>query len=136
MLTEEQAKELTHLTPIAISHGVDPCFVMAIRIAENGGPGKEFGVLSVHAPTYDEQCAVCCATVAHRLFTLSTAAGHIFPIDFSHGCAFYSDEFIQHFANIWAPRGATNDPNGLNSNWAHNVIQLYKEIRGHAAASI
>ena len=36
----------------AAKYGLDWHLVAAIRKAENGGAGKEFGVLSVKAPTY------------------------------------------------------------------------------------
>lgn len=40
---------------IARQAGVDPRLLAAVRLTENGGPGREFGVLSVPAPTYDDQ---------------------------------------------------------------------------------
>jgi hypothetical protein len=116
------SKEFTLIVERAAAYGVDPLFIAAIRHAENGGPGREFGVLSVSAPSYAEQLSVCCATVRHRL-ALS-------PINPFMGIASprlrYSDEFISHFASIWAPSHADNDPTNLNANWATNVTNAYK----------
>lgn len=105
---------------------VDPCFIMAIRQAENGAPGKEFGVLSQSAPTYADQLRICVATVAHRLES--------FPgnplVRNAFGRIRYSPKWVAYFQSIWAPSGldvhVDNDPNGLNANWLKNVLAFYE----------
>jgi len=60
-------EEADTITQAAVRTGVDPYFVMAIRRAEHGRPGREFGVLSVPAPTYADQLAVTLNTLIHQL---------------------------------------------------------------------
>ena len=59
--------ELALIKIAAAKYGVDWHFVAAIRKAEGGGAGREFGVLSVKAPTYAAQLEVCCQSTRHRL---------------------------------------------------------------------
>lgn len=119
--------ELPRIRQIAAEYGVDPLFIMAIREQESGRAGREFGVLSTAAPTWDAQCAVCCASVRNRL---SLWASPVFAL--SQGPSVkrlrYSDSFIETFASRWAPVGADNDPENLNANWAAGVIHIYVDL--------
>jgi hypothetical protein len=114
----------------ANAKNIDPFFVMAIREAENGAQGKEFGVLSTTAPTYADQLRICVATVAHRLESFPAN-----PVERdSFGRIRYSLKWIAYFQSIWAPVGldVANDPNRLNLNWLTNVEASYvKFIGGH-----
>ena len=105
---------------------IDPAFVMAIRQAENGAPGREFGVLSQSAPTYADQLRVCIATVAHRL---ESFPGNPLVRD-AFGRIRYNAKWVAYFQSIWAPSGldvhVDNDPNGLNANWLKNVLHFYE----------
>jgi len=102
-------------------YGIDPTFVAAIRLSENGGPGREFGVLSISAPTYDLQLDATCRTVVHRLTDYETKRG--VPAIDPDGR--YSADFLDYFGGIWAPIGAGNDPRGLNQFWVANVRSAY-----------
>ena len=103
-------------------YGVDWRFIAAIRRQEDGGPGREFGVLSEHAPDYNTQLSVCCESVAHRVFTYP---GH--PFVYTRHGLIYSYDWIKYFAGIWCPVGATNDPDKLNVNWLPNVLKFYHQ---------
>src|SRR5437867_10199538 len=46
---------------------VDPRFLGSLRRAENGGPGREFGVLSVPAPTYEDQVRLAAASIRRNV---------------------------------------------------------------------
>ena len=82
--------------------------VAAIRYAENGGKGKEYGILHPRVkPTYRSQAGWCAATV-QKNYDRWVKAG-------SKG------EFIVFLGNRYCPVGAENDPNGLNKNWTKNV---------------
>jgi len=82
--------------------------VAAIRYAENGGKGKEYGILHPRVkPTYRSQAGWCAATV-QKNYDRWVKAG-------SKG------EFIVFLGNRYCPVGAENDPNGLNKNWVKNV---------------
>ena len=116
--------ETPTIEKIAADFYVDPFFVSAIRRAESGGPGRELGVLSESAPTYEAQVRVACATVRHHLVCYSgNPLTQIQSLHCQRLC--YSKAFIQQFANGWAPRGANNDPTGLNKNWFENVCFAY-----------
>lgn len=125
--------EMALIKIAAKQFGVDPYFIAAIRKCENGGPGREFGVLSVPAPTYAEQLDVCCRSVRHRLneYTADVQAAAVAVLHETPGGAnvlVYSHDFIEWFSRIWAPQGAANDPTGLNANWARNVWYQYLHL--------
>ncbi len=43
---------------------------------------------------------------------------------------------IGQVSGTWAPLGAVNDPNNMNSNWTRNVSRYYAEMGGDPASSI
>jgi hypothetical protein len=102
---------------------VDPRFLGALRRAENGGPGREFGVLSVSAPTYEDQVRLAAASIRRNVERFE-ASGRV-AVDPATGR--YSEEFIRFFSNRYAPVGAANDPTGLNQHHARNLIRLYAQ---------
>lgn len=105
----------------AIAKGVDPAFLMAIRQTENGGSGIEFGVEPPGQYDYNGQLSMAVATVAHRL---QSYPGNPLTRN-SNNQVVYNDKFIAYFASIWAPVGASNDPNSLNANWHTNCAKFY-----------
>ena len=85
--------------------------VAAIRYAENGGKGREYGILHPKVkPTYRSQAGWCAATV-QKNYDRWTKAG-------SKG------EFIVFLGNRYCPVGADNDPHGLNKHWIGNVTKF------------
>jgi hypothetical protein len=90
--------------------------VAAIRYAENGGAGREYGILHKRVkPTYRSQAGWCAATV-QKNYDRWVAAG-------SEG------EFIVFLGKRYCPVGADNDPNGLNKHWVKNVTHWTKKIK-------
>jgi hypothetical protein len=121
-------EEIEQIVPMATRYGVDPAFVAAIRRAEWGTDAKAFGVLSVAAPDYMSQLRVCCNSVKNALLRY---VGNPLAAVISDGKSVrikYSDDFIQTFAQRWAPRGATNDPTDLNANWFTNTLHWYRRF--------
>jgi hypothetical protein len=112
----------------AARYGLDWHFVAAIRKAEDGGRGREFGVLSVKAPTYLAQLDVCCQTVRRRLaeYDVDSQALELHEAPDARQVVVYHRDFINHFAAIWAPGGAGNGPHGLN--WARDVGYWYLHL--------
>jgi hypothetical protein len=100
---------------------VDERFLRALRRAENGRPGREFGVLSVPAPTFDDQARIAAESVRRNVERFEKTGGR--AIDPASGR--YTDEFIRFFSARWAPVGAANDPTGLNRYHARNLTRLY-----------
>ena len=87
-------------------------YVAAIRYAENGGKGKEYGILHPRVkPTYRSQAGWCAATV-QKNYDRWVKAGR-------------KGEFIVFLGNRYCPVGADNDPNGLNKHWFVNVRKYY-----------
>ncbi len=106
----------------ATRKGVDPRALAAVRLQENGGPGREFGVLSVPAPTYQAQADVAANSLVNAERRYRDATG-LSPKD---GAGTYTPEFWRFFAARWAPINAENDPHGLNRYWLDNVIAFYQ----------
>jgi hypothetical protein len=100
------------------------------RKSEGGAPGREFGVLSVKAPNYAAQLEICCQTVRHRLaeYDQDNQALDLHDAPDGKQVVVYGRDFISWFASIWAPNGASNDPNGLNQNWSRNAGNWYLHL--------
>jgi hypothetical protein len=124
-------EEIALIVPTAMAHGVDPLFIAAIRKAENGREGREFGVLAIPAHDYDTQLSITCKTVRNILanfsqnpFKLQQAARGI------RRCV-YTANFIAAFATKWAPPNSENDPRGLNKFWFTNASTWYGTFVEH-----
>lgn len=96
--------------------GCDPFFVAAIRVAEGGAAGREFGVLSIPAPTYADQLRIACVSVKNHF---------VGPLVIINGRKAYSSGEVRTFATRWAPPSVANDPSGLNQNWFQNCWGAY-----------
>ena len=90
--------------------------LFAIRKAENGKQGKEFGVLHPKAKgragesreaTLDRQAGWAAATIVSKRR--------------AHEAAKDGSDFVQYLGSKYAPQGAENDPKNLNKNWHKNV---------------
>lgn|SRR5574340_113409 len=122
------ALEVQAITAAADRRGLDARFLMAIRRQEHGAPGRDFGVLSLHAPTYMDQLTAAARTLTHRLAHYPANPWAIISIDPTTERLIYSYDFIAHFARSWAPVGAANDTHQLNRYWPTNVQQLYTDL--------
>ena len=95
-----------------------PAFVKllkSIRLAENGRPGREFGVLSHKAKTFEKQ-AGWCASICYKNYVY----WELHPkIDM---------DFISYLSTQYAPVGADNDPSNLNSHWVKNVKHFMEKL--------
>ena len=82
--------------------------LIAIRKAENGGEGREFGIMNDKADTYSKQAGWCASTCFKNYIRwLKTDM---------------KKPYLVYLANRYAPVGAANDPDGLNINWLKNVV--------------
>jgi hypothetical protein len=117
---------------VAEAQRVDPIALAAIRLAENGGAGREFGVLSVQGqPWYEARVlavgsfqaqAEVAATSLQNAETRYRAQTGRDPVSASGR---YTIDFWRFFGARWAPIDAGNDPQGLNRYWVDNVALLY-----------
>jgi hypothetical protein len=90
-------------------------YVAAIRYAENGGKGKEYGILHPRVkPTYRSQAGWCAATV-QKNWDRWVRGGR-------------KGEFVAFLGKRYCPVGADNDPEGLNKHWIKNVKHFHKKF--------
>ena len=90
-------------------------YVAAIRYAENGRAGREYGILHPRVdPTYRSQAGWCAATV-QKNYDRWVKAGR-------------KGEFVTFLGGRYCPVGAKNDPNGLNKHWIKNVKKFQKRF--------
>ena len=90
--------------------------VAAIRHAENGRAGREYGVLHPKAlgKSYRTQAGWCAATV-QKHYDRWVKAGK-------------KGDFLESLARRYCPVGADNDPTGLNKHWLKNVAAWTRKI--------
>ena len=122
------ADERATIAAAASRAAIDPSFLTALRRTENGGPGREFGVLSVPAPTYQDQARVAAESVRRSIGRFEATGGR--AVDSVSGK--YTTEFIEFFSRRYAPVGAANDPKNLNQYHARNLIRLYAQVSSTA----
>jgi len=109
-LTVHQAYQRNYTDQSNWLHGVKPCYriklyriVMAIRVAENGPAGKEWGIMDPRANTYELQMAWASATVIKNYCRWLKAGA--------------PDNFIIYLGKRYCPP----DAHPLNRNWVRNV---------------
>jgi hypothetical protein len=111
---EQLGEELPTIKRAAIRNGIQPgtedfAILLAIRKAEGGCAGREFGVLHPRAVDTDleTQAAWAAATIMRNRERWDKAGR--------------PDDFITFLGNRYAPINSENDPTGLNRNWVSNV---------------
>lgn len=82
----------------------------AIYVAEGGqATAHPYGILARYKHTTPRQA--CINTCMHKYRDWAGNAQGM--------------PFLSYLASKYAPIGASNDPDGLNANWEHNVRRLY-----------
>jgi len=89
--------------------------VYAIRKSENGGAGKEFGIMNDKAYNFDKQAGWCVATVNKNYIRWKNQTEE--------------PDFIQFLQKRYAPLKAENDPTNLNVHWLKNVHQWLEKLK-------
>ena len=97
-------------------HGELFIILLAIRKAENGGPGREFGIMNPKADNLDKQAGWASATVVKN-YQRWIKAGR-------------KEDYIVFLGNRYCPVGAENDPNDLNKHWIKNVRHWTNKLKG------
>lgn len=89
-------------------------FMLAIRTAEGGRKGFEFGVMAAKDTDLEEQAAwTICTIIKNNL------RWHMLRKQIPHL------SYIAYFGGRWCPADADNDPHGLNKHWIPNVKYYY-----------
>lgn len=94
--------------------------LLAIRKAENGPPGFEFGVVAVKGTNLEKQAAWAAATVVKNFERFKNEIGLSGELK-----EWWSDDFIAHLACKYCPPSA--DMEG-HVNWIKNVKHWYKKF--------
>ena len=92
--------------------------LLAIRKAENGRPGREFGVL--HPRAIDRSLRVqagWCAATIRKTYDRWIKADD-------------GRDFIEFLGDRYCPVGAANDPAGVNRHWKGNVRHWISRLTG------
>ena len=97
--------------------------LFAIRTAENGKHGKQFGVLAQGAGAKSGESF-------HQSLDRQAgwAASSLLKNRARHAEAGNEGDFEEFMGKRWAPQGVANDPTNLNKNWAGNVNRVKDEI--------
>ena len=133
---EEAAREWDVIEVLSHEAALDACFIGAIRRAENGEESKAFGILTVHAPTFEDQCRACCNTICRYLSEYGRNPVQYIVVPrtltplYVGRRLLYTTPFIEYAASRYAPVRAGNDPHNLNANWIANVSQWYRRLVG------
>jgi hypothetical protein len=126
-LSNPGTDEEQQIIQVSAQYGVDPRLISAIRMQENGGPGREYGVLGIGANSLSAQLRGAAQTIKNFLSAYISDTGLSPQSDNGR----YTTDFISYVANGgpshggWAPVGASNDPTNLNQYWLANVSDNY-----------
>jgi hypothetical protein len=126
------ASERARIDAVAARHGIDSRLLVALRQTENGGPGREFGIMD-GATTWDDQADHAARTIRHTIGRFARAVGAFDWWDDEGGR--YTDRFLTYFSrggpgyDGYAPvknPPVENDPTNLNVNHLRNLTVYYQ----------
>ena len=93
-------------------YGSEDWFILlAIRKAENGRPGLEFGIMHPKANDLDSQAGWCAASIVKNRQRWDGKG-----------------DFVEFMGRRYCPVGAENDPDNLNRHWVKNVNYWKNEL--------
>jgi len=118
-LAEEEAKTIL---AVAEEYNIDPKFLAALRKTENGGAGKEMGILGYETKNFRDQVRLAARTIQNNEKRFSKVFNNK-PVVKVGGK--YTAEFLVAFSSRYAPEGVANDPGNLNSNHVKNLARFY-----------
>lgn len=106
----------------AQAYNIPPEALAAVRIAENGPAGNDFGIVSLpDVDTYGEECRAAAESISANIARFSAKYGR---------SPFVGDKLTLAFwvfmGSRYCPVGAANDPEGLNQGWPENCHTIYR----------
>ncbi len=100
-----------------LEYPVNPyALLFAIREAEKGRKGFEFGIIIAKNTDLETQCRYACETIVNNVKRFHRQIGE--------------NDFITFLGSRYAPVGADNDPHNLNAHWVRNVKFFYNQFTG------
>ena len=90
--------------------------LIAIRLAENGAKGRQFGIMDRRAKTFDQQAGWAAATVYKHWLRWNSGDREL--------------PYLVSLRDRYCPIGVPNDPEGLNANWLPNVVSTLLRLQG------
>lgn len=129
--------EKAQILIVARRHGIDPALLIAMRETENGGPGKEFGILDDACKTWEQQADWSARTIRHTIGRFLRNCDGDFWDDVAGA---YHPDFLFYLSrggpgyDGYAPLSKPgheieNDPNHLNRHHLKNLTTYYREAR-------
>lgn len=99
--------------------------LVALRRTENGGPGKEMGILDPRCTTLEEQIQWASNTIRNNVGRYEVKTGH----QAREKRGLFTEEFIRYFSGVYAPIGAMNDATNLNVYHARNLLYFHQRCQ-------
>jgi hypothetical protein len=109
--------------------GVDSDLLLAIRKAENGGEGLEFGVIPNDRYLKDNGYFVDGKFIDYENSLEKQAAWCAWTIRKNKERWPREENFIDFLGDRYSPIGAKDDPDNLNENWKGNVRYFYEKFK-------
>ena len=132
-----RTREIPTIVGTAERVGVDVSLLLAIRMAENGRDGLQFGVIPTEAydrstgyrlngvrVPYGSKLEKQASWSAHTIMNARKRYDALGPAEKE----IYID-FIDFLGDSYCPVGAPNDPKGLNGNWEGNVRRYQNMLK-------
>lgn len=127
--------EINRLRLAAYGEGIETEYLLAIREAERGREGREMGIMPSkryledtglmngkipYISPLEKQAVWAAKTVGKNLHRYNNLPA---------GERSQYRDFIDFLGDRYAPRGAENDPSGLNASWEKNVRFFYMKFK-------
>lgn len=121
--------ERCNIVNVALSYGVDPELILAIRLAEGDPPLDslygEFGMPRKTYTDYQARLYGCCATMRGLIGAYLGNPFEIVTTQANHRRLRYMQAVIEYIGRTYCPTGpGTPDK---NARWVPNVSQIYNE---------
>lgn len=101
--------------------------LVAIRCTEQGGPGREMGVLDKRANNLEKQVRWARNTILNNEKRFEKK--HFDLLARNPNTGLFADAFLEYFSGVYAPVGAENDPRTLNKNHLKNLRFFHSRCR-------
>lgn len=109
-------EEWLGIKALALAYGVDPCFILAIKIVESDKESKTDVV----------DMTKCVTSISHLLCEFRWNPFERLVTDNGSSRVIYGKPFISYVARHYAPIG--NDFSEVNASWVQHVLRAYLRL--------